>query len=141
MRYSALQTAEEWDWFHARTNTILCGDMCGIVARKQGRIVAMAVFDSFTEVACNVHMAIDDPFVLRHGFLEGMGNYLFNVRNRQRLYGLVPSNNDRALKLNKHIGLTELAVIPNAVAEGVDYIVMTMEKADCRWIPEVREAA
>jgi hypothetical protein len=54
----------------------------------------------------------------------------------------VPSNNEKALKLDRHIGFKEVARIPNAVAEGVDYIVMCMEKSECRWLPEeLREAA
>jgi hypothetical protein len=102
----------------------------------------MAVFDSFTPVAANVHMAIENPMVLRHGFLQAIGEYLFNTRSRARIYGLVPSTNAKALRLNRHIGMQEITRIPKALGEDVDYVVMGMEKQDCKWIPEeMREAA
>lgn len=132
----------DWHWVQTRAHCILCGDTCGIVAQDEwGTIKAIAVFDSFTPVAANVHMAIDNPMVLRYGFLEAIGEYLFNTRSRARIYGLVPSNNQKALKLNLHIGMEQVTTIPNAIDEGVDYIVMGMEKADCRWIDQPKQEA
>jgi len=105
-------------------------------------IAAVAVFDSFSPDGCNVHWAIANPMVLRHNFLETIAHYLFVTRERKRIYGLVPSNNARALKFDKHIGMREIARIPHAMGEGVDYIVMTMLREDCPWLAkELREAA
>jgi len=140
---SPLTTAEEWTWIHSRAHPILCGDTCGMVARNaRGIIVAIVLFDSFTPVACNVHMAIESPMVLRHGFFESIAHYTFIERNRQRLFGLVPSTNEKALKLNYHLGMKHIATIPNALEDGVHYEVLGLEKSECRWLPErMREAA
>ena len=122
---------------------MLCEDTQGIVAYDEaGAIQAISAFDSFTVDACSVHLAIDNPIVLRHGFLTELAYHIFVTCNRKRIFGLVPSNNKKARKLDEHIGFKEVARIPDAVREGVDYIVYRMDKEACRWLPqELREAA
>lgn len=143
MIFAPLTTAEEWAWFKERAHVIACEDSQGIVVYDDAQnIAAMAVFDSFTVDGCSVHLAIDNPFAIRHGLFSEVARHAFVACGRKRMFGLVPSNNAKALKLDRHIGFTEVARIPNAVAEGVDYIVMCLEKADCRWLTEeMREAA
>jgi RimJ/RimL family protein N-acetyltransferase len=110
---------------------------------EDGVIQAIAVFDSFTVDACSVHFAIDNPFVIRHGFLHEIARHLFIDCGRERIFGLVPSDNEKALKLDQHIGMEPVARIPDAMKRGVDYVVMRMNKEDCRWLPkvELKEAA
>lgn len=142
IQFKALDTQDEWNWLWHRAHPIHCQDTCGIVAYKGSEIQAVAAFDSWTVDACSVHFAIDNPFVIRAGFLNEIADYLFHTRGRNRLFGLVPSNNAGALKLDAHIGFREVVRIPDAVAEGVDYIVVRMDKEDCRWLsPEFREEA
>ena len=78
---------------------------------------------------------------LRHGLLEEIARHVYLDCGRERIFGLVPSNNNKALKLNKHIGMSEVARIPNGVMTGVDYVIMCLEKADCRFLPKQKEAA
>ena len=139
--FKPLDSAAEWEWFKRRTHVILCEDMCGIVAVRDGDILAVCVADSFTLVACNVHLAIDNPIVLRHGFLESICAWLYVDNNRKTLVGLVPDLNSKALKLNDHIGFREVARIPNVISDEVGYVVMQMDKEDCRWIPEADRRA
>jgi L-amino acid N-acyltransferase YncA len=137
-----ITSVREWSWFKERTHVIRCEDTQGICAYMDGNLAAMAVFDSFTVDSCSVHLAIDNPMVLRHGFLEAIAYHAYIVCGRTRLFGLVPDNNKRALKLDKHIGFKEVARIPHAVSENVGYIVMELHRRDCRFLPEeVREAA
>jgi len=137
MVFKPLKTCEEWRWINARTHAIYCEDTQGILALDgQGRILAAAAFDSWTVDACSVHMAIDKPIVLRHGFLSEIARYLFVESHRERIFGLVPTDNDKALKLNAHMGWREVARVDDAVATGVGYVVMRMDKADCRWISQ-----
>jgi hypothetical protein len=49
------------------------------------------------------------------------------------MFGLVPDNNEKALKLDKHIGFHEVARVPDAICDGVGYIVMRLDKENCRW--------
>ena len=140
--FKPLDTQAEWDWVRSRAKLIFCEDSQGIVAYDERGIQAIAAFDSFTVDACNVHFAIDNPFVIRSGFLNEIALHLFIQCGRKRIFGLVPSTNQKALKLDSHIGMKKVAVIPDALAEGVDYVVLRMDKDECRWLPaELRRAA
>jgi RimJ/RimL family protein N-acetyltransferase len=143
MILASLSSKAEWDWFKTRTSVILCEDMQGIVAYddQAQRILGVCVADSFGPDNCNVHIAIDNPAVIRRGFLNEISGWLFLGLNRKRIFGPVPSNNSRARKFFEHIGFTEVAVIPDAVKEGVDYVIYRMDKAGCRWIAPQKEAA
>lgn len=134
---------EDWQWFKERTSVIRMEDTMGMVAYEDTRlgILAVCVADSFGPDNCNVHLAIDNPLVIRRGFLNEIANWLFVQNKRARLFGLVPSNNSKAERFNKHIGWEEIARVPNAVAEGVDYIVVEMHRDTCRWLKNVRRAA
>jgi hypothetical protein len=124
----------EWTWIKERTHAIRCEDTQGIVAYREGEIQAAAAFDSFTDSACSVHIAMDNPFAIKYGFLREIANHLFITCGRKRIFGLVPSNNVKALAFDYKIGMKELTCIPNAVAEGVDYVVLHMPKEECVWL-------
>ena len=144
IQFKALDNQHEWEWFKGRTHVIQCEDSQGIVAvSAEGNILAICVADSFSPDSCNVHMAIDNPIVIRSGFLSECGRHLFHHLKRNHIFGLVPSNNARALKFNKHIGWREVARIPDGVGTGTDYVILRMDKAECRWIdqPAKEEAA
>ena len=143
MIFSQLCLPQEWKWFQDRTHVIACEDSQGLVVRQEdGVIAAMAVFDSFSPDGCSAHWAIENPMVLRHGFVQEVARHLFVTCKRQRIFGLVPSNNKKALKFARHIGMREVARIPHAMGEGIDYIVMTMTREECRWLAdEFKEAA
>ena len=142
IKFRALTEPKDWDWVRKRAHPIACEDSGGLVAYDDRGIQAICVWDSFTVDACSVHFAIDSPFVIRAGFFNEVARHLFIQCNRGRIFGLVPSNNERAIKLDTHMGFREVARIPDAYAEGVDYIVMRMDRATSPWLTEdMREAA
>lgn len=143
IRFKQLTEPEEWKWFQERTHVLLCEDMQGIVAIRDGSIVACCVFDTWTAVGANVHLAVDDALALRHGLLQEAAQHAFVLGKKKRLYGLVPSNNKKALKMNKHVGFEVIAEIPDALEDGVGMIVMMITKEQAaKWLPEQkREAA
>jgi hypothetical protein len=143
IRFKPLTEQAEWTWFKERTHVLQCEDSQGIVAFDDRGIQAVLVADSFSPDACNVHMAIGNPMVIRHGFLNEVGNHLFNICGRNHIFGLVPSNNEKALKFDLHIGFREVCRIPDGVGTGTDYIVLRMDKSECPWItqPVEEEAA
>ena len=142
IQFKPMTTQYEWDFFKEKTHVIRCEDTQGIVAYNADGIQAMAVFDTWTTDSCCVHLCIVNPLVLRRGFFTEVANHLFNTCGRARIFGLVPSNNKKAIKLNTHIGWEEVARIPDGVCTGVDTIIVRMEREDCRWLSkEIREAA
>ena len=126
----------EWQWIWDRAKPLQCKDSQGIVAYDERGIQAVCVADSFTVDACSVHFAIDSPFVIRAGFFNEVARHLFITCGRNRIFGLLPANNAKAIKLDLHMGFREVARIPDAYAEGVDYIVVRMDKSDTRWLTD-----
>ncbi len=142
MTFKPLTEQREWEWFKSRTHVLQCEDSQGVVAHEQGRIAAVCVIDSFSPDSCNVHLAIDSPIVIRHGFLHEICRHVFFTCNRNHFFGMVPSNNARALKFNEHIGMYEVARIPDGVGTGTDYVILRMDKSECRWITQpIKEEA
>lgn len=141
-RYRLMDIKKDWPEVAKFVGPILCADTCGIIAENsKGELEACGVFDSFTVCACNVHLGIKNPFVLRHGFLPLLADYLFNYRNRSRIFGLTPENNLRARKFNEHIGFEVVTILPDAYADGVGYVITKMERKGCRWLPQTEEVA
>ena len=68
--------------------------------------------------------------VLRHGFKEETFDYVFETCDRGIVYGLTPSDNEKALKFNKHIGLVELYRMKDAHKIGVDLVLQEIRKED-----------
>ena len=131
---------DQWAWMKERAHVIACEDSTGIVAYDDdGMIVAGVVADQWTTDSCQVHIAIEDPMVLRHGFLEEVANYLFNVCGRKRIFGLVPANNEKALKLDLHMGFEEVVTIPDGFSDGIDYKILRMTR-DNRWLKKYEES-
>ena len=139
--FKALTEPEEWQWIQEQAKVIACQDSQGIVAYENGRIAACCVADSFTVDACSVHFAILKPLVIKHGFLHEIARHLFITCNRKRIFGLVPSDNVKALKLDTHIGFREVARVPDGYAEGIDYVVLRMDRETSPWLAQLKEAA
>ncbi len=139
--FKPLTDATEWQWVKSRTGVICVEDSQGIVAYRNGEIVAVCVIDTIVADSVHVHFAVDYPLVIKHGFFHEIARHVFEVLGKQRMFGLVPANNEKALKIDKNIGFKEVARVPHGYKTGVDLVVMKMEREECRFAPERREAA
>ena len=128
-------------WLREHIKCVLCEDTRGIVSERDGAVVGMMVADSWTENSCQVHSAVTDPLAFKHGLHVEFAEYVFGASGRRQMLGLVPSDNAKAIKINEHYGFTEFARVPDAVRDGVDYIVMRMTAEDCRYYQEKLHAA
>ena len=113
-----------------------CEDTRGIVAIDDfGEMQAACVLDTWTENACQIHIYIPNPFVLKHGFQQEVFNFVFNS-GRELIVGVTPSDNHKALKFIKHMGFTHVTTIPDGYEKGVDFIITQLRKENCDWIGE-----
>ena len=109
-------------------------------------LIAVVGFDGWNGSSVQMHCAGDDPRWINREFLHSAFSYPFK-NGCNVVLGLVPSGNERAVKLNHHLGFSTLVEIPGGHPDG-SLIVMAMQKADCRWInkedtngQEIRSAA
>jgi L-amino acid N-acyltransferase YncA len=139
--FKPMTETHEWDWMVKRTLIKRYEDTQGVVAfNAEGVIKGIFAFDSFTPDACQIHFALDSAMPIRHGFFNEIARHLFIQCGCRRVFGRVRSDNRRSSKLAERVGFTEVARIPNGYKEGVDQVVLCMEKEGCRWLDTPRNS-
>ncbi len=133
----AMVGSEDWPWINRQVGIIQCEDTQGIVAVDADlgyERVGACVLDNITPTSVQAHFMITSPMVLRHRFLQTCFSHVFNRLGKTVMYGLVPANNEKALRLNKKMGFTEAIRLKGAYTADVDYVLMELRKENCRYL-------
>lgn len=140
--YRAFSGEHDWGWVIRQIPILRVEDTCGIMAidTDNNETVGACILDNWTANSVQAHFMCATPMLLKHGFIEECFDYLFNERELKYIYGMVPEDNVRALKLNKHMGFTEKMRLPDAWADGIDYVVMELKKENCKYLPIMQAA-
>ena len=140
IEFRAFSGPHDWGWVNQQVGILQVEDTTGIMAidTDTNTTVGACIMDNWTANSVQAHFMITDPMVLRHGFIEECFDYIFNHAGRRYIYGFVPGNNEKALKLNAHMGFTEILRLPDAFTDGVDYVVMQLRREDCKYLPEIK---
>jgi hypothetical protein len=141
--YTPFNFRRDWKWVNKQVPVLHSEDTIGIMAVDTFKRspVGACIMDNWTNNSVQCHFMLTTPLVLKHGFLEECFGFIFKNQNVNFVYGLVPSDNEKALKFNKHMGFTEKTRLEGAYDVGVDYVLMQLKRADCRFIPQLAEAA
>ena len=112
-------------------------DAKAIGREVNGELVAVTVYERFTDGDCHTHLCSDGSrrWMTRQ-FITHSYAYPFIQMRQRRVTGLVPETNHRAIRLNTHMGFQIEGRIREAMPDGTDLIVMGMLRRECRWIPE-----
>ena len=132
--------AEDWGWVNDQVPLLQVEDTNGIVCTDGGtgdRAAAM-VLDNVTPTTVQVHFMVKDLSALRHGFHRDCFDLVFNHLGKRTMYGLVPANNEKAIKLNKHMGFTIKCVMEEAFSAGIDYLLMELKRENCKYLRKPR---
>jgi RimJ/RimL family protein N-acetyltransferase len=102
------------------------GDFYAMGVERDGEIVAGFVFNNFNDSNATCHIAVTQMTkafseLLDHGFA-----YAFGQCGLKRLTGMVEAENEKALKLDKHIGFEEEAVMKQAGSGGQDLHILVL---------------
>lgn len=122
-------------WVCERTGgTWSPADARAIGLERNGELVAGVVYDHYNGASVCMHVASDGSRSwLNRAYLKYCFEYPFNHMKVRKIIGEVPSNNEDALRFDKHLGFREEARIADA-APGGDIILLTMTRAQCRWL-------
>jgi len=133
----------DWAWVNSQVGIKQCEDTDGIIAINldTGSKIGACIMDNWTANSVQCHFMVTTPMVLKHGFLECCFDFIFNFSGVERIYGLVPANNEKAIKFNTHIGFTEKARMEEAFEKGVDYLLMELKQENCLHLPQHEQAA
>ena len=135
VRFSSLKP-EYWKQIVAEAPLNMCEDTRAVVALNGEEVVGAVVCDTWTTTACQAHIVVMHRAALRAGLINEVADYVFNQCGRIKIYGTVPADNDKALKLDKHIGFKELMRLEEAYDWGIDYVLMELKREDCPyWTP------
>lgn len=127
----------DWPWVNRQVGILQCEDTQGLVALDADlgyERVAACILDNVTQTSVQAHFMITSPMVLRHGFLQKCFNHVFTTLGKKVMYGLVPADNEKALRLNKKMGFTEAIRLKEAYTAGVDYVLMELRKENCKYL-------
>ena len=134
LHYQGL-TEESWAWIKKRVPVLAVEDSCAIVAVKVGGIYAGAcVFDTWTKNSVTCTFVIDNPMVLRTGFLNLCCSYALEVEGRQKVFVQLASNNEKSLKFVDHIGFIEQHRLKDVYGDGIDNVILELTKETCNYL-------
>lgn len=103
---------------------------------KNGELVAVVVFDTFSDVDCCMHVASDGTRAwMNKELLVRSFAYPFIQLGFNRVTGLVPAKNLDALEFDQHLGFVIEGRHPKALRDD-DLISLGLLRENCRFIPE-----
>lgn len=106
------------------------------------RVLAGVVFEDYSGPGGSVcvHVSLAHSNVPLRKLITATFWYAFQQLGVEKVLGLVPSTNKEALKFDVKLGFKAEAVIENAFPDG-DLVILSMTRAECRFIPKSKQAA
>lgn len=106
-----------------------------IKAVKDGKILGIIGFDYWTPTAVQMHVWIGTPAALRDGiFLKEVFTYAFVTNKKKVAFGIIPSDNVKALKFIWNVGFTEVTRLKDGWDDGIDMVINEIRPGNCRWL-------
>lgn len=122
-------------WAQERVGVIFRRDAYSMGLEKDGRLVAVVVFDSFGETDCCIHIASDGTRAwMNKALLLATFAYPFTQLGLLRLTGLVPADNADALAFDENLGFVREGFHPKAGPGGKDLVSLGLLKENCRFV-------
>ena len=105
---------------------------CSAIGVVSDRLIAGLVFHDYQPDFENVQlsMAAESPMWAGHDVIAGLLDYPFNQLGCWMIYTLTPPENERALKVNEHIGLKRKTVTPHAFGRKRHAVVCQMTRPE-----------
>lgn len=104
-------------------------------AVKDGKVLGIIGLDYWTPAAVQMHVWIGSPAALRGGiFLREAFRYAFHTNGRKVAFGIIPSDNEKALKFIWNVGFTEIARLKDGWDVGTDMVINEIRPGNCRWL-------
>lgn len=95
--------------------------------------MAAVLFNGYTKTNICMHVVSEGKHWMTKTYLFACFDYPFNQIGVKRITGVVESTNERALRLNEHLGFRREAILRDACESG-DLILMRMYRDECRFL-------
>jgi hypothetical protein len=114
-----------------------CGDLQAIFwGNKENQIEWVVGYTAFIGKTCQMHMVNLKGGYTPKELLKAAFDYPFNQCGLEMVFGIVNSNNVKAMEYDQKLGFTESKRFAGVHENGGDIVVFEMNKANCRWIRE-----
>ena len=125
----------DWDFVRSYVPLNRCEDTCGLVAidTEKNETVGALIFDNFLHNSAQGTIIAKNSMVFRSHFLEEGMNFLFEHCGKDYLYVFIAETNIPSRRLCKRLDFTEQMRIKEGYSEGVDFIVLELNKRDCNY--------
>ncbi|MDF3073475.1 MAG: hypothetical protein K0S54_1142 [Alphaproteobacteria bacterium] len=110
-------------------------DARAIGLERGGELVAVVVFDNWSDVDAHIHIASDGTRRwMSKELLLATFAFAFTQAGLLRLTGMVDETNAQALAFDEHLGFVREGYHPEAGGPGVAMISLGLTKSRCRFI-------
>lgn len=120
------------DWLCTRLERSCSPNMRCIGNMSNGKLIGVIGLDDWDSASVQMHAAGYGNWITRD-FLWVVSDYIFNVAKVNVVYGLIPSNNARSLKIAQHFGFVSVYNIKDGHAEG-DLILHLLYRDGCKYL-------
>jgi RimJ/RimL family protein N-acetyltransferase len=119
-----------------------CMDMQAMLwVNKDNEIEWIVGYTAWIGKTCQMHVVNLKEKPISRTLLHGAFDYAFNHCGLEKVFGIVNSKNVRAMSFDTKIGFKEAHRFVGMHDDGGDLVVLEMDKADCKWIRELKHAA
>lgn len=106
-----------------------------IGVERDGQLVAVVLFDTFSPTGCHVHIAAEGRRWFSRSAAAGIFAFPFVQCGHARVTATVPADNREACRLAAMLGFRREGVMREAGTGGEDFIVYGLLRRECRFLP------
>jgi RimJ/RimL family protein N-acetyltransferase len=119
-----------------------CGDLKAIFwVNKDNEIEWVVGYTAFIGKTCQMHVVNLKGKPINRALVQAAFDYPFNYCGIEKTFALVNGNNEKAMNFDLKLGFKEELRYKGLHEGGGDIVLLTMDKADCKWIRELKHAA
>lgn len=116
-----------------------CGDLQAIFWVNEDNLIEWVIgYTAFIGKTCQMHMVNLKGGYTPKQLLRAAFEYPFNQCGIEKAFGIVNSLNTKAIEYDKKLGFKEVMRFEGVHDNGGDIVIFCMDKADCRWIKELK---
>lgn len=116
------------------------GDLKMIGWVAEGELKIVVGLNGWIGQTCQIHLAFAPGWTYSpKEMLKEVFNYAFNTAKRDMLIGIVNSQNVSAMRMDFHLGFTELFRLPALHDYGGDIVVLGMTREQCKYLNYIEQ--
>ena len=119
------------------------GEWCQAIGyERNGELLAVTIYNHLSESDISMHVvALQGRKWCVPEFLSAAFRYPFVQLKLRRVTAFVPSSNEQALKLDRHLGFIYEGRMREAGPDGEDVIVLGLLRRECRFYGQEEQSA